>query len=57
MDINISYRIGSVKVSVLASSAVGHGFESQLGQSTKDVQIGICCFSALHSATSSKSKD
>jgi hypothetical protein len=32
-------------VSVLASSAVDHGFEPQSGQ-TKDCKIGICCFSA-----------
>jgi hypothetical protein len=32
---------------VLASSAVDRGFESQSGQ-TKDYEIGICCFSAKH---------
>ena len=43
-------------VSVLASSAVVRGFESQSGQ-TKDYKIGICCFSAKHAALRSKSKD
>jgi hypothetical protein len=36
-------------VSVLASSAVGRGFEPRSGQ-TKDYAIGICCFSAKHAA-------
>jgi hypothetical protein len=35
--------------SVLASSAVGRGFNPKLGQ-TKDYEIGICCFSAKHAA-------
>ena len=35
--------------SVLASSVVDRGFEPQLGK-TKDNKIGICCFSAKHSA-------
>jgi hypothetical protein len=43
-------------VSVLASSAVDHGFEPRSGQ-TKDYKIGICCFSAKHAALRSKSKD
>jgi hypothetical protein len=43
-------------VSVLASSAVDHGFESQWGQ-TKDYKIGICCFSSKHAALRRKSKD
>jgi hypothetical protein len=43
-------------VSVLASSAVDHGFEAQLGQ-TKDYKIGICCFSAKQAALRRKSKD
>jgi hypothetical protein len=42
-------------VSVLASSAVDHGFESQSGQ-TKGYRIGICCFSAKHTALRRKSK-
>jgi hypothetical protein len=43
-------------VSVLASSAVDHGFESRSGQ-TKDYQIGMCCFTANHAALRRKSKD
>ena len=42
-------RIGGVMVIVLASSAVGRGFEPQFGQ-TKDYKICICCFSAKHAA-------
>ena len=38
-------RIGGVKVSVLAWSAVDRGFEHWSGL-TKDYTIGICCFSA-----------
>ena len=49
-------RIGGVTVSVLASSAVGRGFEPRSGQ-TKDYKIGICCFSAKHLALRMKSKD
>jgi hypothetical protein len=36
-------------VSVLASSAVDHGFEPRSGQ-TKEYKIGICCFSAKHAS-------
>ena len=43
-------------VSVLASSAGGRGFDPRPGQ-TKDIKIGICCFSARHAALRSKSKD
>ena len=43
-------------VSVLASSAVDRGFESQSGQ-TKDYAIGICCFSAKNAALRRKRKD
>jgi hypothetical protein len=43
-------------VSVLASSAVGRGFEPRTGQ-TKDYKIGICYFSAKHTALRRKSKD
>ena len=49
-------RIGGVMVSVLASSAVDRGFEHRSGQ-TKDYKIGICCFSAKHTALRKKSKD
>jgi hypothetical protein len=41
-------------VSVLASSAVDCGFETQSGQ-TKDFKIGMCCFSVKHAALRSKS--
>ena len=43
-------------VSVLASSAVDHGFGPRSGQ-TKEYIIGICCFTAKHAALRSKSKD
>ena len=43
-------------VSVLASSAVNRGFEPQSDQ-TKDYKIGICYFSAKHTALRSKIKD
>ena len=43
-------------VSVLASSAVDHGFEPQSAQ-TKDYKIGICCFSAKQAALRRKNKD
>ena len=43
-------------VSVLASSAVDHGFEPRLGQ-TKDYKIGICCFSAKQATLGRKNKD
>jgi hypothetical protein len=49
-------HISGVMVSVFASSAVDHRFESRLGQ-TKDYKIGICCFSAKHAALRRKSKD
>ena len=42
-------------VSVLASSAVDRGFEPPSGQA-KDYLIGICCFSAKHTALRRKSK-
>jgi hypothetical protein len=43
-------------VSVLALSVVDPGIEPWLGQ-TKDCKIGICCFSAKHTALWRKSKD
>ena len=43
-------------VSVLASSAVDHGFKPQSGQ-TKGYKIGICCLSAKHAALRRKSRD
>ena len=36
-------HIDGVVVSVLASSAVDHGFKPRSGQA-KDYKIGICCF-------------
>ena len=42
-------------VSMLASSAVDRGFQPRSGQ-TKDYKIGICCFSAKHTAVRRKSK-
>jgi hypothetical protein len=36
-------------VSVLASSAVGRGFEPRSDQ-TKDYTIGMCCFCVKHTA-------
>ena len=49
-------RIDGVMVRVLASSAVGRGFEPRSCQ-TKGYTIVICCFSAKHSTLSRKSKD
>jgi hypothetical protein len=43
-------------VSMLTSSVVDRWFETQSGQ-TKDYEIGICCFSAKHTALRRKSKD
>jgi len=43
-------------VSMPALSAVDCGFEPQSGQ-TKDYKIGICCFSAKHTALRGKIKD
>ena len=43
-------------VSVLASTAIDHGFEPRSGQ-TKDFEIGICCFSAKHTALRRKSSE
>jgi hypothetical protein len=47
---------GGIMVSVLASSAEERGFAPRSGQ-TKDYIIGMCCFSAKHSALRRKSKD
>ena len=48
--------INGVMVSVLASSAVDHGFEARSNH-TKDYNIGICCFSTKHAALRSKTKN
>jgi hypothetical protein len=45
-------RIGGVMVSVLASSVVDRVFDL-----TEDYKIGICCFSAKHTAFRRQSKD
>ena len=52
----IGNRIGSVMVSVLASSAIDCGYELRSCQ-TKEYQIGICCFSAKNAALKRKSID
>ena len=52
----IKNHIGGVMVSVVVSSVGGRGFEPRSGQ-TKDYTIGICCFSAKHTALRRKSKD
>ena len=55
-DCMLVNRIVGVMVSVLASSAVDHGFGPRSCQ-TKDYKIGICCFSAKQAALRRKSKD
>ena len=52
-NINQKHRIGGVMISVLASSAVDHGFEPRSGQ-TKDYNIGIWCFSAKQCSITEK---
>ena len=54
--IKIGNRIGSVMVSVLASSAIDCGYEQRSCQ-TKEYRIGICCFSAKNAALRRKNKD
>ena len=53
---NLIDSIGGIMVSVLALSVVDCGFEPWSGQ-TKDYKTDICCFTAKHTAFSSKSKD
>jgi hypothetical protein len=53
---NLKNSIGGVMVSVLVSSAVECGFKPRSGQA-KDYKIGMCCFSAKHTALRRKSKD
>ena len=50
------YSIGSVMVSVVASSAVDRGCVPRSGQ-TKNYKIGICCTYTKHAALRRKSKD
>ena len=52
----IGNRIGSVMVSVLASSAIDCRYESRSDQ-TKEYKIGISCFSAKNASLRGKSKD
>ena len=47
--------IGGIMVSVLISSVVDRGFKLWSSQ-TKDYSIGICCFSAKHTALRRKKK-
>ena len=54
--IKIGNRIGSVMVSVLASSAIDCRYELRSCQ-TKEYKIGICCFSAKNATLRRKSKD
>jgi hypothetical protein len=42
--------------SMIATSAVNPGIEPRSDQ-TKDYKIGICCFSAKHTALRRKNKD
>jgi hypothetical protein len=53
---SILNRSGGVMVKMLASSAVDRGFEPRSAQ-TKDYNIGICCFSAKHTALRRKNED
>ena len=48
--------ISGVMVSIVASSGLDRGVKSWSGQ-TKDHKIGICCFSAKHSALMRKRQD
>ena len=48
-------HITSLMICVLDSSALDHEFEPRTSQ-TKDVEIGICFFSAKHAAFRIKSK-
>ena len=48
--------ISGVMVSILALSALDHGFEAWLNQ-TNDYKIGICCFYAKHVTLRNKNTD
>ena len=52
----IGNRMGSVMVSVLASSVIDCGYELQSCQ-TKEYKISICCFSAKNAALRKTNKD
>jgi len=49
-------HICGVMIILLIFSEVNHGSKPQSGQ-TKDIKIGICCFSVKHAALRRKSKD
>ena len=46
----------SLIASILAPSVVDRGFEFRSGQ-TKDYKIGMCCFSAKHTALRKQGKE
>ena len=48
--------MGDVMVSMLSSNVVNCGFNLRLA-TTKNYKIVNCCFSAMHAAFRSKSKD
>jgi hypothetical protein len=50
------YHIGGVMINILTSNAVDCGFEPRSGH-TKVYKIGICCFSAKHTALRRNSTD
>ena len=54
--LTLQNRIGDEMISVLTSRAVDCEFDTLSGQ-TIDYKIGICCFSAKHTALWRKSKD
>ena len=49
-------RIGGIMVSVVASSALNHGFDPRLSQ-PKVYKIVICCFSTQHATLRRKNKN
>jgi hypothetical protein len=49
-------RIGCVKATAFAASALYRGFEPLTGQ-TKYYEFGMCCFSTKHTAIRRKNKD
>jgi hypothetical protein len=53
--VHMENHIGSVMVSLLASSSISRGFEPR-SDWTKDCNIGICCFSAKLTTLRSKNK-
>ena len=53
---NLVNRILGIKINVLVSGAVDHGFELRSRQ-FKDYEIGICCFSAKNAALRKRSNE